>query len=161
MNNVSTFKNFMLKQNSIVFVDIDDTVFNFGKEVDDYWKSKIVDPQYDIWFTLVKKIIPKLTCLHFYDFLKIINETNSTIHFITARNSRFREATVKNMKYYNLNHINVHYLNGSSKGDYINNNFNLNTYKGEILFIDDSDSNLQDVFNKVKQCKLYKFIKIN
>lgn len=61
------------------------------------------------------------------------------------------------MRYHNLGHIPVHYLAGSSKGDYINSNFG--EYEGDFLFIDDSEFNLNDVSNKVDKCKLYKFIK--
>lgn len=161
MEHVSTFKDISLKQRSIVFCDIDDTVFDFGREVDDYWNAKLHDPQYDLWFEMIKRITPKLTCPHFYDFLSQIEKTNSTIYFITARNPRFREATERNMKHHNLDHITVHYLGGSSKGDYINSNFELNNYEGGSLFIDDSECNLHDVSNKVKKCKIHKFVKQN
>lgn len=154
----STFKNFTLKQRSIVFCDVDDTVFDFGEEVDNYWKAKLVDPNYDIWFEMVKRITPNLTCPHFYEFLSEVERTNSTIYFITARNPRFSEATKRNMEHYKLNHIPVHYLAGGSKGDYINKNFDLNDYE-EAHFIDDSNSNLDDVMNKVEKCRVHKFIK--
>lgn len=95
MECVTTFRNISLKQYSIVFSDIDDTVLNFGKEVDDYWKSKIIDSNYYLWFEIIKRVIPKLTCPYFYDFLKEIERTNSTIHFITSRNPRFRDVTEK------------------------------------------------------------------
>lgn len=160
MNHASTFRDFSVKQHSIIFCDIDETVLCFGKEVDDYWKMKVDDPNYDIWFEMVDRITPNLTCSSFHEFIKRIDDSNSTIHFITARNPRFKEATERNMKHHGLSHIPIHFLAGASKSKYINENFNLNEYPGGSEFIDDSDHNVNDVSKNVEGCRVTKFKKI-
>lgn len=160
MQNVSTFKDICLRQNSLILCDIDDTVLDYGKEIDDYWKQKIDDPNYNIWISIIKRTTPKLTDLYLYEFIKNINNSNSIIHFITHRNVMFKEITKEHMNYYNLNNIEIHYLNGNSKSKYINENFNTKDFEGGAVFIDDSYHNINDVLSNVSNCDVYLFKKI-
>jgi hydroxymethylpyrimidine pyrophosphatase-like HAD family hydrolase len=158
MQCIQSFNKVCLEQRSIVFCDIDDTVLNYGEIVDNYWKSKIYDPGYNIWHSLLNLITPSLTNNDFYELLSLIDNANSEIHFITARNPNFSDITNKHMNYFNLSHIKIHFLNGKSKGNYINNNWNLESYN-KIIFIDDSLSNISDVLSKVKNVHCYHFLK--
>lgn len=159
MECIGTFKDIFLRQNSLVLCDIDDTVFDYGKEVDDYWKQKINDPNYEIWHSIIKRITPILTDSYFYTFLDNIEKSNSVIHFITHRSDNFKDITKKHMKHYNLDHIETHHLSGSSKAKYINENFDLNNFEGGILFIDDSNNNVNDVANNIPNSNVYLFKK--
>lgn len=158
MNEIVSFKEVTIEQGFIVFCDIDDTVLDYGKIIDDYWKLKIHDPSYIIWFELVKNTIPNLTDDYFHEFLKKLEENNCEIHFITHRNTNFKEITDKHLSLHGIKNIQVNHLSGTSKSRYINNNFNLANYNGSI-FIDDSFDNNKDVIENVPGCITYRYIK--
>ena len=158
MTQISTFKGIIVKPGSAVFVDIDDTIFDYGDFIDDYWKQKIVDPEYKIWFDIMKSINPKITDNHFYDFIEYIKNNGSTIFLITARNFNFRHITKEHLKNHKLDHLETHHLSGSSKSEYIRSNFDLSSYSSKI-FIDDSIDNINDINQNLEDFDTYIFKK--
>lgn len=142
----------------LILCDIDDTIFCYGKQIEDYWKSKINDPGYEIWINIIKQITPRLTDVGIHSFIEEAINKECDIHFITHRNNRFKEITLTHLNHFNLDMFNVHFLAGESKASYINSNFNHNDYS-ELVFIDDSNANIEDVINNVNNCNVYKFNK--
>ena len=141
IQNVTHFNQINLRQRMLVLCDIDDTVFDYGKPIEDYWNSKIDDPGYRILIEQIKKLTPKLTDDNFNDFILNLNSINCEIHFVTHRNPNFKDITHNHLNFYGIFNIPIHFLAGESKSEYINRTFNLNDYEG-IIFIDDSQFNV-------------------
>lgn len=155
---ISTFDEIQITNNMLILCDIDDTVFCYGEQIKKYWESKIHDPGYQIWHSIIERISPKLTDKNIHKFINNALQMNCKIHFVTHRNKLFTDITHKHLEENNLHHIPVHFLSGCSKGDYINQNFDLSLYH-KIVFIDDSEYNIIDVKNKVNNSINYKFLK--
>ena len=158
MECVSTFRHINVKPGSIVFCDIDDTIFDYGHEIDEYWKRKIEDPGYNIWFGIMKSITPRLTDPYFHDFVRELEENGSEIYLITARNKNFKHVTHEHLHHHGLSKLETHHLTGSSKSRYIEDNFDLDKYNDKV-FIDDSISNKEDVDNNLTGFKTILFKK--
>lgn len=158
MRCISRFSDITIRRRMLVICDIDDTVFCYGKEIEEYWKSKIEDPNYRIWMSIVERVNPKLTDNNIHQFIKDVIDNEGDFHFVTHRNKLFKEITTRHLRENNLHGLPVHFLTGSSKGDYINNNFHEKTYN-EVIFIDDSEVNIRDVETKVSNSTNYKFEK--
>lgn len=155
---IQRFNEISIKNRSLILCDIDDTIFDYGFEVEQYWKSKIHDPEYKIWKSIIERLIPRLTNNDIYDFINEAIKNECEIHFITHRNILFKDITYLHLNHFNITGIPVHFLTGSSKSQYINMNFNLDDYN-KIIFIDDSQHNIDDVSNNVIKCDVYKFVK--
>lgn len=158
MRCISRFSEIPIRRRTLILCDIDDTIFCYGKEIEDYWKSKINDPNYTIWMSIVERLNPKLTDEYIHKFINDVIENEGDFHFVTHRNKLFTEITHRHLRDNNLHRLPVHFLTGSSKGDYINDNFDKSLYD-EIIFIDDSESNIRDVESKVSNSTNYKFEK--
>lgn len=158
MTCINRFSEIVIRRRLLVLCDIDDTVFCYGKEIEEYWKSKIDDPGYKKWINIIKRTNPKLTDDKIHEFIEELIRNDCDFHFVTHRNLLFRDITYKHLSYFNLNNHPIHFLTGSSKGDYINSNFDISKYEG-IVFIDDSIHNILDVEVKVNNSKNYRFQK--
>lgn len=155
MNDISTFNDVVVEPDSYILCDIDDTVLDYGDPIAEYWKVKPHDPMYNIWHELVCSIEPVLTDIYFERFVRTCIHNKCEVYFITHRNTSFNDITNKHMNEKGLGHIPIHFLNGTSKGDYIRRNF---TGKNKI-FIDDSKHNVEDVLYKNSDCTCYLFKK--
>lgn len=155
MKLISSFDEILIKDNSYILCDIDDTVLDYGEIIDNYWKSKIHDPMYNIWHQLIINQTPKLTDDNLHNFIENALNNNCEIHFITHRNYFFNQVTREHLKLMNLDNIPVHFLSGKSKGDYIRDNFS----KKPAIFIDDSENNINDVVSKNLNVATYLFKK--
>lgn len=156
MNEVIAFSQIEIYHKSIVICDIDDTVFDYGHEVENYWKSKIEDPHYFQWHDIITRTIPQITNKDFFSFLDRIYESNSEIHFVTHRNPLFKNVTISHFEIFNLCTEQIHFLSGSSKGKYVKDNFDITR---EIIFIDDSIANYYDMQTHIPKSKCYLFKK--
>ncbi len=108
--------------------------------------------------SIVERVNPKITDDNIHQFIKNVIDNEGDFHFVTHRNKLFTEITHQHLKNNNLHGLPVHFLTGSSKGDYINDNFDKSPYN-EIIFIDDSEVNIRDVESKVSNSTNYKFEK--
>uniref|UniRef100_A0A6C0BDN3 FCP1 homology domain-containing protein n=1 Tax=viral metagenome TaxID=1070528 RepID=A0A6C0BDN3_9ZZZZ len=158
MKHVGTFRGIDIESGDVVFCDIDDTLFDYGAPIDNYWKEKIEDPGYKIWYSIIENTIPTITDKYFYDFLNLIRENNAEIYFITARNVNFKKLTVEHLKYHSLEHIECHCLSGTCKSKYISENFDLKKYNRKI-FIDDSEKNIADINDNLNDFVTYLYKK--
>lgn len=155
---IRQFSEIVVRRRMLILCDIDDTILDYGKKIKDYWDSKIDDPGYRIWISIIEQIIPRITDERIHNFFNDAKEKECDIHFITHRNELFSYITHKHLSDFGITGIPVHFLTGSSKSEYINRTFNLNEYDG-LIFIDDSQHNIDDVYNNVIKCDVYKFIK--
>lgn len=160
MEHVSSFKDINVQKSSIVFIDIDDTIFDYGEMIDEYWRQNHHDPNFDLWYQIIKPITPKLTDSYFYDFLRLLEDNNCKVYLITARNERFKHKTYNDLKYHNIHHLETHHLSGCSKAKYIKENFDYSKYSKRI-FIDDSVHNKNDIDENLEDFETYLFKKLN
>lgn len=158
MEHVSTFKDINVSESSIVFIDIDDTILDYGEQIDEYWKQNHHDPEYEIWYQIMRTITPKLTDPHFHDFINLLKCNNCEIYLITARNKRFSHKTYDHLKHHNIHHLETHHLSGYSKAKYIKENFDYSRYSRRI-FIDDSLHNKKDIDENLENFETYIFKK--
>ena len=190
MIQIDTFEKISIESKTLVLSDIDETILFYDGIDQEWWKKKIdyylnvkkYDSSYassnassnaniyalDDWFEHIKQNLPNHTDkIGFGKFLENIKNTDSKLIFITARHPDFKQITEDHFNHLGLksSDYEVHYLGGSSKGQYIEKNINTSDYKN-IIFIDDLDKNLISVkeafanSNKIIKIKLktYKFI---
>ena len=83
--------------NSIIMIDIDNTIIKFGKLYKNWWKDN--EPNaLEGWLKIIKEEKPEI--LDENEFTKLLNEvknTNSEIIYITARDEELRELTNKHL----------------------------------------------------------------
>lgn len=154
---ISRFNQIEILESSYILIDIDDTVFDYGELIDSYWLQKPLDPSYEIWHKLICDTTPTLTDNEINLFIEKAISKGCIIVFITHRNHSFNDITKKHLKENSLDMIPVHFLSGSSKGDYIRRNF----VDRQQCFIDDSKKNILDVSSKNAECKCYQFKKFH
>lgn len=157
MRHVTNFSSIIIPRRSIVLCDIDDTVLHFGEVTTNYFSTVLreQDPFYEEWGRRIQNQIPELTCISFNDFYSKIIESESELIFVTARNSKFTDMTLVHLKYLGLDKHTVYHLNGSCKGDFVN-NMNLDKDRPK-LFIDDSLLNTVAVKEKNPHIETYVF----
>ena len=182
MIQIDTFDKIIIESKTLVLSDIDETILFYDKIDQEWWKTKIdyylnvkkYDSSnaniyaLDDWFEHIKINLPKHTDkIGFGKFLENIKNTDSKLIFITARHPNFKQITEDHFNNLGLksSDYEVHYLGGSSKGQYIEKNIDTSNYDN-IIFIDDLDKNIMSVekafanSNKIIKIKLktYKFI---
>jgi hypothetical protein len=164
VHKVDTFSKVELVPNTLVLIDIDETILYYENIDESWWKEKI--DHYvkrhrcsrdeaiglvadDDWFRHIQENHPKHTDeVGLKTLLEAIEKNNSDLHFITARNQKYNKITTEHFIHLGLRNLanKVHYLGGGSKGEYIKNNFNTSTYN-RIVFIDDLGRNIASVRN--------------
>lgn len=172
---ISSFRDVEISKNSLVLCDIDETLLKFDEIPKNWWKEKIKEnyKKYDDYekadkcaLEEWKKIINEKNPLHtdeegLYNMFKKLDETKSTLIFITARNIELYNVTKKHFDYLGIDKkYRIYFLNGEPKGEFIEKNLNHYKYH-KIIFIDDTDENLTDVYNclnKYNKLISYKFI---
>jgi len=157
MNEVSSFDKIHVTRRSLVLCDLDDTLLDYGAVVENYWKSKIVDPDYMIWERMIRNVTPSLTDDGFHMFLERINEMESELHFVTHRNAVLEDITKKHLHLHGLSHIKTHHLTGSSKGKYSRETFNVEDR--DVIMIDDSQHVHEDIIEHIPHVRRYLFKK--
>lgn len=172
---ISSFKDVILtKEKTLVLCDIDDTVLHWPDC--DYECQKILDSDYNI--CLETKEDYEIYCrdliytykhinnpIHtdFIGFVSMIQKlkiNNSKLVFLTARNKDYSKGTKKHLTQIGLNcdEFDIHYTGSIiTKGEYIQNFINLNEWN-DVIFIDDSENNINSVINLHPQIRCYKFI---
>ena len=195
---ISTFNDVQIKHNTLLICDIDDTVLYFDRSYDKYYKMMKDDhpyfPEEEIqdlakgMYELSSSVLPALStdADGFKQMLETIQQTNSKLIFLTARNKTSDKKTKKDlMKSNNINYnmenpfgnkstdliteplaeqlaepYPIHYTNNQmTKGEYIKANIELTNYDN-IIFIDDYPSYIESVKNLFPEIKCYLFKRI-
>lgn len=131
--------------NSIIMIDIDNTIIKFGKLYKNWWKDN--EPNaLEGWLKIIKEEKPEI--LDENEFTKLLNEvknTNSEIIYITARDEELRELTNKHL--IDCGILTTEIYHAYPKGKKI-----IEIYKEKsrtkqiqnIIFIDDQYYNIED-----------------
>lgn len=167
-NVISSYDNINIKNNSLILCDIDETVLKYNGINREWWKQRFYyhydkDKDYDKadinslndWKNYIYNTQPTITDNYgFRNFIDKINETNSTLYFITARDKDMEIITEKHFNELNIDFYKeqIHYVGINSKGAYIKDNFKLANYN-TIIFIDDREVHLNEVKDETKDIK--------
>jgi hypothetical protein len=142
---INSFSNIKIKQNTLIICDIDETLLYIKKS------NICLSILCSYWFTDA----------HFTDkngFKKLLEEienTNSTLCFLTARENTKK---IKNFTKMDFDDFQIYFCGKIPKGEFILKNIN-HTFFNEIIFIDDLDQNIENVKNIFgSKIKCYKFI---
>jgi len=172
MPTINTFNNIVFTKNKpLVLCDIDDTILIYNKTIKDFYnEQKLILPtaSFEELFHLANDeyYLYRMYNNPFHTdkeglnaLLNKITEFNGELIFITSRSIGAKEMTKKHFNILNINYkkYRVHYLsNLIKKGEYIQKNINLKD-RGEIFFIDNLKSNIENVKLLNPDIKCYRF----
>lgn len=160
MSLISSFNEVDIKPNSLVIVDIDETTLKYD-EVNELWWQRVFDSFYDIhkhydksyqlsydyWYDFVAKNLPEHTDYDgFVNMVKRVNNNNSEIIFVTARNTDMKQITIDHLKHVNIDtdKYEIYFTSQGKKSPIIQELFNKRD-KTNIIFVDDAPHNHEDV----------------
>lgn len=172
---INTFE-YVLKfivENSLIVLDIDDTIMTFDAIDDDWMREKFIsfynetgsvemakEKTIACWKEHMEVNMPRITDENgIKKIFEVAKKTNSCVKFLTARNNSLENLTKKqfnDLKIENSN--NIHFTNEGSKGEYMKEKKILDTYSN-IIFIDDNENNIcgvKRIFEDKVKCFLYK-----
>jgi len=158
---IHSFDQVALQANTLVLLDIDETVWCYETINPHWWRVTIERHRNasdgDVatatalaihdWHRHIQATTPQHTDRDGLErLLRRIDDTHSTVLFVTARNPLYRPITEQHLKYLGLERFcpNVHYTEGASKGEYIRTHIDTAPYD-RIVFIDDLASNCASV----------------
>lgn len=173
--NINTFDKVIIKPNTLIICDIDDTVLKF-EHIDSKWwekkydyyltQSQSNDPEQadsktlESWIEHVITNNPTHTdSKGFERLLNKIVETKSELIFVTARRIGLEEITKKHFDLVNISNHNykIYHIGNIPKGKFIKSNIQNDNFS-HVIFIDDLNKNLESVFNVFgNKIVLYKF----
>ncbi len=175
INTINNFKNIIIKDNTLVLCDIDETIIKI-KNIDREWwnntklfysgfmekKSEIEHASFSYWLKYVSKHQAEFTDKDGFLYLldQIKNTNNSNIIFITSRPEKCVSITKKHFNDIDLdyNSYQTYHLNFKPKGEFVYNNIDISNFNN-ILFFDDHQGNLDNVYNYFGNLiTLYKFV---
>lgn len=123
----------LLKKNSIVLCDINETILKYDGINDRWWRERFNsyyenNKDYDEsdlntlkdWKNFMSESNPKYTDeIGFINMLKEIKDTNSDLHFVTARTNDLVDITEKHFTPLNIDFYDsqIHYVGKGCKGE--------------------------------------------
>ena len=173
-NTITKFKQVNLIPNSLIVIDIDDTLIKYDGIDFAWWKNK-VNKYYSVtkndelsevlankdWMKLIEKCDPELVddCVHY--FIEQTKNHQCHIILLTARNNVITDLTRNHLNKVDLYFEHIYF--NENKGDelvrIVQNNYIDCT---DIIVIDDREANLIDIQNKMDLTKyklhLYKIV---
>jgi phosphoserine aminotransferase len=171
---ISSFNDINItKKNTLILCDIDDTILYYPECI-----SKCLEIMQDLKIPFSTqeesktefnmlcnyyKIINKPTHTDYIGFINMVNkikELNSKLLFLTARNKSSHNKTKEQLLHVGIScdDNDIHYTNNvTTKGEYIQNNININEWD-EIIFIDDYLSYIKSVNDIFPNIICYNFI---
>lgn len=178
--NISNYDEIILRENSLLIFDIDETIFKF-KNIDyQWWIDNIEiytnlgynyedanDIVYNEWIEHIQKndpiLLDKDKLFNLFDKIK---KSNSHLIMLSARIESTRDLTHNNLQHCGIKIEDYNLYLSKEKGDMINKLLS-NEYKNykNIIFLDDLEKNILDVKNKLSsfqyQLDLYHLKHIN
>lgn len=169
MQTISTFTNIQLYENTLVILDIDETLLRYENIDKKWWKDRF-NYYYNIhnhseksdectindWLDFIKTSNPTHTDKEgFVDLEKRIDDLNCKLIFVTARNKELEAITHTHFDHLEIKNKEIYFTSGENKAHTIENVINKYLRKHEhVIFVDDLDTNLNDVNqhfeNKIK-----------
>lgn len=178
---IRSFSNIIVRNKNlkpILFVfDIDDTILHYG-HINYVWFneriainktkyksiSEAIDYAVHEWFQNISMCEPLHTDENgFKKLISIIDKYSHDYMFLTARNPKFTNITLEHFEKLGIpSKKDIHFTSGGNKGKILKDILinSSNTYN-KIIFIDDSEKNLKDVYDELNDSypiELYKFV---
>lgn len=159
MKQIRNYDEIIIYSNSLVILDIDDTIIKFNNISKRWWSD--INYQYSLyydknvaynlafnkWKSIVENEKPILLDeVLFFDLINRINMSNSILLLLTARDDNLKELTIKNIKdcKININPNNIYF--DYKKGNKIKELINIYPDR-HVIFVDDVIDNVIDVEN--------------
>jgi hypothetical protein len=174
---ISNLDEINLLDNSLVVLDIDETIFTHREINCNWWKDKITfylqiyqkfelaqEHAYNDWKEFVLSTPPDLINPEsFFNLLEKIKRTNSNLIFITARNKDLENLTIEHFKKIHQENLIPNIFYSKEKGLLLKDLLRLKyPTVSQIIFVDDLIENLYMVYFEIgldKNLNLYQFIK--
>ncbi len=173
ITNIYTFDKIIIKPNTLIICDIDETILKFDNINEKWWqetfnnyylKSKNYDyaeaKTLETWTQYIKSNNPKATDYKgLSNLFDKIEQTQSKLIFVTARENNLTNITKNHFDCINISNFDysIYYIGEIPKGEFIKSNIQTDTFT-HIIFIDDLLSNLESVYeNFGNSIILYKF----
>jgi hypothetical protein len=170
---ISSFNDIKItKNNTLILCDIDNTVLHYPEcnnkclEIMKDLKNDLTEEEFNRdlnIFCNYYKILNKPIHTDYDGFINMVNkikESNSKLLFLTARNKSFHNKTKEQLLHVGISCDDNDILytdNIITKGEYIQNNININEWN-EIIFIDDYLSYIKSVNDIFPNIICYNFI---
>lgn len=171
---IVSFKNVIVKPQTLIVFDIDDTIIGYEEFSHTYFTNAIenykekyncdkmaLDFALHDWISKVNEGTPcHMDADGFKELERKIKNTNSHYIFMTARNPNYRDITETHLEQVGIKNRQVYYLAGANKGEFLKNIYEKYSDYKEIIFIDDMEKNLHDVGKAFDhKIELYHFVK--
>jgi hypothetical protein len=155
---INSFKKIILKPNSLVVLDIDETILGFPTIPKNWWNNVfgnyyLLTNDFDLaeklalkdWTNRVKNAKPiKLESKQLDIFLDKVNNLECPLLILTARNPILTEITIKHLASIGFDHSNV--VHDKNKGSQLLKLVQTKySHIDNIVFVDDLLANLEDV----------------
>lgn len=159
---ITKFNQINLIKNSLVVLDIDETIIKFDN-INKAWWSDTFDKHYSItknhdcahnlslddWISHITINRPKLVDEGIYDWINLIDKHNCDLIFLTARNKNLKDITHSHLNIVNLSCNKDKVYFNQEKGDELFSIVNAQySDKKNIIVVDDVEINLIDIKNK-------------
>jgi len=163
---IRTFQDVIIKSNTLVICDIDDTVIKCKKPLNHFYQMVKEDFCFfsDCTHEMLLKEAWDMQIMYnqlygythtdsegFEQMLNSISQTKSQLIFLTARSKQSDQATKKNLNQAGIYHedFQIHYTkNEITKGQYIVDHIDLSGFD-HVVFIDDYENQVLSVVNLV------------
>lgn len=162
--NISNYDEIIIEENSLVILDIDETIFKF-EEINYQWWTDNINKYFNLGYEYdeADKIVYKKWINHIqltepilldrdklFELFHKIEQSNSNLIMLSARTENIRKLTHYNLEQCGIKINDCNLFLSKNKGDMIN-ELLLNQYKNykNIVFIDDLEKNIIDVKEKL------------
>lgn len=162
-NSIITIRNFNqinIIPNSLVVLDVDETLIRYDGIDYRWWKSKFNRFYKETnncelaeflsneeWIRIISNCNPELVDENIHNFIELLRQNNCHIILLTARSNNLRELTENHLNTVNLSFEHIYF--NSEKGDALRNIIS-NDYPEitNVIVVDDMIQNLIDIQNK-------------
>jgi predicted secreted acid phosphatase len=143
-------------EKTLVLCDIDETLLRFQTIHKNWWSDEVT---HEDWSKVVENEDPIHTDKSgFENMIEKLETRGGKLVFITARESRMRDMTLRHLLHLDVKSRDVYFCGHSSKGMFIKNKKLIKGYD-KIIFIDDLNWNLdsvREIFGE--KIKYYRFV---
>lgn len=161
MKKIKNYDEINVEPNTLVILDIDNTLIKFNSMGKTWWKDRIehykqhTDAEtanklvYDDWEVTLNIEIPEpLDCDKYQDLLERIKMTNSKLMLLTARDINLKDITINQLNDCGIQIKDVHH--SYPKGKKVKELYEQYKYDN-IIFVDDHLDNVEDVELEMKE----------
>lgn len=162
LRHITKFNQIPIIPNSLIVLDIDETIIKFDKINEKWWKNTfdkhyLATNKYDIadnlslkeWISYVTITNPILVDNEIHNWINSTKKLNCELILLTARNTNLQDITLSHLNFVNLNFNKEQIYFNKNKGDeLLNITKKLYSNKENIIIVDDVKTNLLDIKEK-------------